>query len=130
MTAPAVRFVLLSVWSVLMLLRSAAADIAGAIPDASAKAVLPGCRAILASSGTMASPEAAFCSGTVDALLYLGELLPADYRYCVPLDVPRHQVIQAIVREIEEVYPSVEKQLFKGLALEVLHFVWPCRDLD
>jgi hypothetical protein len=68
-------------------------------------------------------------SGTVDALLYLGKLLPQEYSYCVPLNIPRYQIVQAIVDEIESVYPSVERQLFKGLALEILHYGWPCRAL-
>ena len=78
-------------------------------------------------NGVARSAEAAFCNGMIDTLLYLGELLPPDYCYAVPLDVPRDLVIRAIVDEIEEVYPSVEKQHFKGLAIEVLHYKWPCR---
>src|SRR4051812_761526 len=113
MTPRAMRLGLVAIVAMLALVRSAAADIAGAIPDASVKAILPGCRAIVATGGAIASPESAFCGGTIDALLYLGELLPEDYSYCVPLDLPRHQVIRAIVREIDEVYPLVEKQLFK-----------------
>jgi hypothetical protein len=110
--------------------QAASADLAGSAPDASAKAVLPGCRALVDTKGVAKSPEVEFCGGTIDALLYLGELLPQDYSYCVPLGLPRYQVVQAIVEEIEAVYPSVEKQLFKGLALEVLHYRWPCRDLS
>lgn len=104
------------------------ADVPGSAPDARARAVLPGCRSFIDTKGAAISPEAQFCSGTIDALLYLGELLPPDYSNCVPLDLPRHLVVQEIVREIEAVYPAVESQLFKGLALEVLHYKWPCRD--
>jgi hypothetical protein len=107
--------------------QAAWADVPGA-PDARTKAVLPGCRSFIETRGAAISPEAQFCSGTIDALLYLGELLPQDYSYCVPLDLPRYQVVQEIVREIEAVYPAVERHLFKGLALEVLHHRWPCRD--
>jgi hypothetical protein len=39
----------------------------------------------------------------IDALLYIGELRPPDYCYSVPLDMPRHQVVQAIGGEIEGV---------------------------
>jgi len=73
------------------------------------------------------SPEAQFCSGLIDGLLYVGELLPAEYSYCVPLDIPRDQVVGAIVEEIEAVYPMVGRQHFRGLALEVLHDRWRCR---
>jgi len=95
--------------------------------DSSAAAMLPGCLELVRSKGTAQSPGARFCSGTIDTLLYLGELLPDDYSSCVPLDIPRYQVVQAVVDEVEAVYPSVHNQLFKGLALEVLHYRWPCR---
>jgi hypothetical protein len=95
--------------------------------DVTVKAVLPGCRSLVATRGIPRSAEAAFCSGMIDALLYIGELLHPDYCYSVPLDMPRHQVVQAIVSEIEGVYPSVKAQHFRGLALEILHYRWPCR---
>ena len=95
--------------------------------ESSAAAMLPGCLELVRSKGTAESPGARFCSGTIDVLLYLGELLPEDYSSCVPLDIPRHQVVQAVIDEVEAVYPSVHNQLFKGLALEVLHYKWPCR---
>jgi hypothetical protein len=107
---------------------AALAEPVGARVDVTARAMLPGCRSLVATQGVAISAEAAFCSGTIDALLYLGELLPPDYCYAVPLDLPRHRVVQAIVDEIEQVYPSVKEQHFRGLALEVLHYRWPCRD--
>ena len=97
--------------------------------EASVAAVLPGCLELARSRGTAQSPAARFCNGTIDVLLYLGELLPEDYSSCVPLDIPRHQVVQAVADEVEAVYPAVHNQLFKGLALEVLHYRWPCRPL-
>ena len=72
------------------------------------------------------SAEAAFCNGMIDALLYLRELLPRDICYAVPVGIPRHRVVQAIVNEIEPLYPSIEAQHFRGLAIEVLHYKWPC----
>ncbi|MBN9088081.1 MAG: hypothetical protein J0J01_14320 [Reyranella sp.] len=89
--------------------------------------MLPGCLELVRSKGTVDSAPARFCSGTIDVLLYLGELLPDDYSSCVPLDIPHYRVVQAVVDEVEAVYPSVHNQLFKGLALEVLHDKWPCR---
>ena len=105
------------------------AETPGARLDVTVRAVLPGCRSLVATRGIATSTEAAFCSGMIDALLYIGELLPPDYCYSVPLDMPRHQVVQAIVGEIEEVYPSVKAQHFRGLALEILHYRWPCREV-
>jgi hypothetical protein len=97
--------------------------------DVTVKAVLPGCRSLVATRGIARSAEAAFCSGMIDALLYVGELLPPDYCYSVPLDMPRDQVVQAIVGDIEGVYRSVKVQHFRGLALEILHHKWPCREV-
>jgi hypothetical protein len=97
--------------------------------ESSAASMLPGCLELVHSKGTAQSPGARFCSGTIDTLLYLGELLPDDYSSCVPLDIPCYQVVQTVVDEVEAVYPSVHNQLFKGLALEVLHYRWPCRSL-
>ena len=58
----------------------------------------------------------------IDALLYLGELLPEDLCYAVPLDMPRVAVLRAIVDEIEDAYPSIEEQHFRALALDVLQY--------
>ena len=104
-----------------------AADVPGIRPDVTVRAVLPGCRSLVATQGMAVSREAAFCSGMIDSLLYLGEMLPADFCYAVPLDEPRHRVLEAIVEEIEPLYPSLKEQHFRALALEVLQFKWPCR---
>jgi hypothetical protein len=95
-------------------------------PDPTVKAVLPGCQSLADTKGVPATREAAFCSGMIDILLYLGEMLPSDFCYAVPIDVPRQQVVQAIVREIEGVYMTVANHHFRALALEVLQFNWPC----
>ena len=104
-----------------------AGDATAARTDPTVRAVLPGCRSLLATRGIPGSAEAAFCSGMIDALLYLGELLPEDLCYAVPLDMPRVAVLRAIVDEIEDAYPSVKEQHFRALALDVLQYKWPCR---
>lgn len=64
----------------------------------------------------------------IDSLLYLGEVLPAGLCFAVPLEVPQRRVVQAIVEEIEAVYPLVKENHFRALALEVLQYRWPCRE--
>jgi hypothetical protein len=91
------------------------------------EAVLPGCRSLVATQGVPTSPEAGFCGGLIDGLLYLGAMIPADFCYVVPPGVPHHRVVAAIVEEIEPVYSSVKQQHFRALALEVLEYKWPCR---
>lgn len=98
--------------------------------DLTVSAMLPGCRSLVATQGIAMSAEAAFCNGMIDALLYLGELLPRDICYAVPADMPRHRVVQAIVSEIEEIYPRVKAQHFRALALDVLYYKWPCHYAD
>jgi hypothetical protein len=106
----------------------ALAETPDARPDVTVRAVLPGCRSLVASQGIPTSVEAGFCSGMIDSLLYLGEVLAPDLCFAVPLDVPQYRVVQAIVQEIEAVYPSVKQNHFRALALEVLQYKWRCRD--
>lgn len=96
-------------------------------PDPTVRAVFPGCREFAATRGESQLDIAAFCSGAIDGVLYLGEMLPDDFCYAVPLDLPRHEVIAEIVHEIEPILEAVGNQNFLGLALDVLHWKWPCR---
>jgi hypothetical protein len=95
-------------------------------PAVTVEAILPGCRSLLATEGRPTTAEAGFCSGLIDGLLYLGAMIPADFCFVVPLDVPHHRVVAAIVAEIEPIYASVKLQHFKGLAIDVLEYKWPC----
>lgn len=110
----------------LVLGHTALAEPADARPDPTVRAVLPGCRSLVAKHGVATSAEAGFCNGMIDGLLYLGEQLPPDFCYAVPVDTPRVRVAAAIVEEIEAVYPSVKEHHFRALALEVLQYRWPC----
>jgi hypothetical protein len=64
----------------------------------------------------------------VDALLYIGEVLEPDYRFCVPLRTPRQEIISTILGDIEALRPEVDRQDFKGMVLGILRFHWPCRE--
>ena len=68
------------------------------------------------------------CAGAVDALLYIGEVLEPDYRFCVPLRTPRQAIISTILEDIEALRPEVDRQDFKGMVLAILRFHWPCRE--
>jgi hypothetical protein len=54
-------------------------------------------------------------------------MIPTDFCFAVPFDIPHDRVVAAIVDEIEPIYPSVRQQHFRALAIEVLEFKWPCR---
>lgn len=95
-------------------------------PAVTVEAVLPGCRSLVETQGVPTSSEAGFCSGLIDGLLYLGAMIPADFCFVIPYDVPHHRVVAAIVEEIEPFYPSVGQQHFRALAIDVLEYKWPC----
>lgn len=95
-------------------------------PAVAVEIVLPGCRSLLATKGVPTTAEAGFCSGLIDGLLYLGAMIPVDFCFVVPPDVPHHRVVAAIVEEIEPVYASVKTQHFRALAIDVLEYKWPC----
>jgi hypothetical protein len=97
-------------------------------PDPSVTAWLPGCQAFLEHVDSMASEGAGQCAGAVDALLYIGEVLPGDYRYCVPLRTPRREIVSVLLEEIEALRPEVDRQDFKGMVLAILRYRWPCRE--
>jgi hypothetical protein len=96
-------------------------------PAVTIEAILPGCRSLLATEGVPTTAAAGFCGGLIDGLLYLGAMIPADFCFVVPANVPHHRVVAAIVAEIEPIYASVKLQHFKGLAIDVLEYKWPCQ---
>jgi hypothetical protein len=97
-------------------------------PDPAVRAWLPGCRAFLEHAESMGPEGLGQCAGAVDALLYIGELLPGDFRYCVPLRTPRGEIIATILEDIEAMQPEADRQDFKGMVLSILRFHWPCRE--
>jgi hypothetical protein len=123
---PAVRVDLAIVLAGLAIGQAALAESPPARPAVTVEAVLPGCRSLVATQGVPTSSEAGFCSGLIDGLMYLGAMIPADFCLVVPPHVPHHQVIAAIVEEIEPIYASVKQQHFRALAIDVLEYKWPC----
>jgi hypothetical protein len=97
-------------------------------PDPTVRAYLPSCRAFLEDADSIGPDGAGLCSGVVDALLYIGELLAPDYRFCVPLRTSRHEIVAGIVEDIDALQPEAARQDFKGMVLSILHYRWPCRD--
>ena len=97
-------------------------------PDPSVRTWLPGCRVFLEHPDSVGSEAAGQCAGAVDALLYIGEVLEPDYRFCVPLRIPRQEIISTIVANIEAMQPEADRQDFKGMVLGILRFTWPCRE--
>ena len=97
-------------------------------PEPAVRAWLPGCKAFLEQPESGGSEAAGLCAGAVDALLYVGEVLEPDYRFCVPLRTPRQEIISTIVADIEAMLPEADRQDFKGMAMGILRFSWPCRE--
>lgn len=99
-------------------------------PDPTVGAYLPGCRALLEDVDSIGHEGAGLCSGAIDALLYIGELLPPDYRFCVPLRVPRREIVAAIIEDIDALQPQAARHDFKGMALGILRYRWPCQETE
>ena len=97
-------------------------------PDPAVRAWLPGCRTFLEHPESVGSGAAGQCAGAVDALLYIGEVLEPDYRFCVPLRLSRQEIVSALVKDIEAMRPEADRQDFKGMVLGILRFHWPCRE--
>lgn len=97
-------------------------------PEPAVRAWLPGCKAFLEHPESVGSEAAGLCAGAIDALLYIGEVLEPDYRFCVPLRTPRQEIISTIVANVEAMRPESDRQDFKGMALAILRFTWPCRE--
>ena len=97
-------------------------------PEPSVRAWLPGCKAFLEHPESVGSEAAGLCAGAVDALLYIGEVLEPDYRFCVPLRTPRQEIISTIVANVEAMRPEADRQDFKGMVLGILRFTWRCRE--
>jgi hypothetical protein len=123
---PSARLVLTIALAGSAVVRAVQAEPLQARPAVTVEAVLPGCRSLVATEGVPTSSEAGFCSGLIDGLLYLGGMIPTDFCFVVPFDIPHNRVVAAIVDEIEPIYPSVRQQHFRALAIEVLEFKWPC----
>jgi hypothetical protein len=126
---PAVRAELAIILAGLAIGQAALAESPPARPAVTVEAVLPGCRSLVATEGVPTSSEAGFCSGLIDGLLYLGAMIPVDFCFVVPPRVPHHQIVAAIVEEIEPIYASVKQQHFRALAIDVLEYKWPCHVL-
>jgi hypothetical protein len=97
-------------------------------PNPAVKAWLPGCRAFLEHAESLGSEAAGRCAGAIDALLYIGEVLEPEYRFCVPLRTPRQEIISTILMNVESMRPEADRQDFKGMVLAILRFNWPCRE--
>jgi hypothetical protein len=97
-------------------------------PDPAVRAWLPGCRIFLEHPEAVGSEAAGQCAGAVDALLYIGEVLEPDYRFCVPLRLSRQEIVSVIVKDIEAMRPEADRQDFNGMVLGILRFNWPCRE--
>ena len=97
-------------------------------PDPAVRSWLPGCRVFLEHPDSPGSEAAGQCAGAVDALLYIGEVLEPDYRFCVPLRVSRQEIVSTIVANVDAMRPEADRQDFKGMVLGILRFHWPCRE--
>jgi hypothetical protein len=89
----------------------------------SANYMMEGCRYSIIYNGTIEPLRAAFCIGTVRAILYLA---PGMGICPPPRGVTGDQAARVIVKYIDD-YPEWLNQNFYGLAAQALRTVWPCQ---
>src|SRR5215207_11045971 len=96
--------------------------------DTTVQESLPGCHAAIDDQATVADriDGAGRCTGVVEALIYVGEHLPENLRFCVPGSVRHHEAVRYIAEEIERNYAALESQSFKAATMAILHRRWPC----
>ena len=96
--------------------------------DATVQERLPSCYAAIEDNATVADriDGAGRCTGIVEALLYIGELLSEDLRFCVPKSLRDYEAVRHIVKEIEQDYTTLESRNFKATAMAIMRRLWPC----
>jgi len=96
--------------------------------DATVRENLRGCHAAFDDQATVADRigVAGRCAGIIETLIFLGERLPADQRFCVPRSIRPYEVIRLVADKLEERYALVENQSFTISAMAILHTRWPC----
>lgn len=85
----------------------------------SANWVMPGC---LSSSTSF---RQGVCSGTVNAIVLVGPLLPSELRICAPATATNTQAVKVVVAYFQRI-PARMHEPFAGLTIEALRRAWPC----
>jgi hypothetical protein len=109
--------------------------------NVSANYILPGCKHVPAMSSTtprldlaVLNFKAAFCLGQVSAIAAVVPIVDAptvvgplsrDHNWCIPDSVTRGQLVQVVVRWIEE-RPKRMHEAFVVLTMLALRDTWPC----
>lgn len=89
------------------------------VDTSSANWVMPGCL------GTSNDFRQGVCSGEVEALVVIGQLLPIGQRFCTPTGSTRGQAVRVVVAYIQQ-NPARTHEPFATLAVEALRRAWPC----
>jgi Rap1a immunity proteins len=119
----------------------AAAPAVAAEENISANYILPGCKHVPAMASTTPRLDlatlnfkAAFCLGQVSAIAVVVPIVDApivvgplsrDHNWCIPDSVTRGQMVQVVVRWIEE-RPKRMHEAFVVLTMLALQDAWPC----
>jgi Rap1a immunity proteins len=96
--------------------------------DASANAMLRGCKAFVEGRATDAQLYGLgnFCAGIVMGLASVGkDLSRPEWQFCAPATTNAQQLARVVVDFIEA-HPDRMREDFKRLTLEAFHNAWPC----
>jgi hypothetical protein len=66
------------------------------------------------------------CQGMVAAVVYLGPVLPEEFKACLPKGTPRGQLVSAVVKFVDG-HPDRMKDDFVYQAAKAIHEAWPCK---
>lgn len=99
--------------------------------EASANAILPGCRDLIASIKGATIPtarviDASECRGMLRTIIYVGASLDPRIAFCPPVSVTRAQAMEIAIRDIEA-HPELWHENFVFLVVNIFHRMWPCR---
>jgi hypothetical protein len=87
--------------------------------------MFPGCQRWV-SNDPRAPWEQTQWFGNIQALAFVGRLLPEDLNSCIPHNVTLNQLVRVVVVYIE-CRPQRMHEPFNSLALEAMHEAFPCR---
>jgi hypothetical protein len=87
--------------------------------------MLPHCQALVRGDIPNIGVFAGHCAGAISALVYVGEVLPDQDRFCPPLNTTAGQHQRVVVTYLER-NPQLLHQDFRDLALKAMREAWPC----
>ncbi len=91
----------------------------------SGKYMYSACKAVSEESSDGNAFAKGHCVGIIETILEFSEVLPDNFRFCVPEAATLGQAAHIVVSYMDEHPGSMDKS-FKDIAATALHAAWPC----